>query len=260
VAKLHLNGVLTGTLAGQRLIPSAIVALNDPSFSGFSVEVEPFEARAYDGKFHPSSHATWTERQLYLYLTAPHLLAEERMPLTNVLAVTAGRFWHKFFQKLWLATGDLVADEVPLAEPDTNRVGHADGLLPSGEGLEIKTINEYQIHKVTEEAELKDRKFDYWAQSQDYLSMAGWDAMRYFIMYPGYPFPMSEFVVRADREHQAARRDVYHRALELAARHPDAGFLEDRNQGEVTACCSPGSAVAKRCAARLACPVGRFGL
>jgi hypothetical protein len=257
VAEQALTSVLGGTQRGQILIPSAIVALNDPHFAGFSVEVEPFEERPYDGKFHPSMHATWTVRQLYLYLVAPLLLEPERRPLNNVLAVTAGRFWHRFFQQLWLTSGDLVLDEVALEDLPTNRVGHADGLLVNGEGLEIKTINEYQVLKITDEAALREKKFDYWAQSQDYLAMANWEVMRFFFVYPGWPFPMSEFVVKADAARQATRRSTYLQALELAAAHPDPDFLQDRNQAKIAACCSPGSAAAARCPVRLACPIGR---
>lgn len=260
MTELDFRSMLSAAVGGQVLIPAVHVALNSPDFVGYNVEVEPFLPRGYDGWFHPSAHSTWTVRQLYLYLVAPRLLAAERMPLTGVLAVTAGKFWHRFFQLLWLDTGHLVADEVPIRDNETNRLGHADGILASGEGLEIKTINEYQIHKVTSAEELKVKKFDYWCQTQDYLDCTGWDAMRYFIMYPGYPFPMSEFVVPADPKHQAARRGVYLRALELADRHPDPAYLDDLNQAEIAACCSPGSAAANKCAARLACPVGRFGL
>jgi hypothetical protein len=260
MTSLDFRNLLTTAIQGQVLIPAVHVALNSPDFTGFDVDVEPFEQHPYDGWFHPSAHSTWTLRQLYLYLTAPNLLTPERMPVTGVLAVTAGKFWHRFFQLLWLRTGHLTQDEVPIEDAETNRRGHADGILTSGEGLEIKTINEYQIHKITEEAVLKDKKFDYWSQTQDYLDCTGWEAMRYFIIYPGYPFPMSEFVVKADRKHQALRRGIYLRAVEEASRHPDPAFLVDRNQAEIEGCCSPGSAMANRCEARLACPIGRHGL
>lgn len=257
---LDFARMLTETAHGKKLIPAAHAALYNPDFAGFEVDVEPWTPRGWDGWFHPSAHSVWTIRQLYLYLTAPDLLTQERMPMTGVLAVTAGKFWHRFFQLLWLKTGDLVADEVPIEDAETNRRGHADGQLPDGDGLEIKSINEYQIHKITDEAGLKEKKYDYWAQTQDYLDCTGWAAMRYFIIYPGYPFPMSEFVVPADKNYQATRRGQYLQAIELALAHPNAKWLEDRMQTDLAACCVPASPQAAKCPARLACPVGRYGL
>ena len=205
-------------------------------------------------------HSTWTVRQLYLYLVAPTLLTQERMPMTGVLAVTAGTFWHRFLQLLWLRTGHIVEDEVPVLDEATNRRGHADGILPSGECLEIKTINEFQVVKVIDEESLKEKKFGYWAQTQDYLDILGIDVMRYFIMHPAYPFAMSEFLVKADKRYQAKRRSEYLQALEMADKHPDGRYLADLSQTDIAACCSPNSAAARKCDARLACPIGRFGL
>jgi hypothetical protein len=260
MTELDFRNMLGAAKAGQVLIPAVHVALNNPDFVGFPVDVEPFLPRGYDGRFHPSSHATWTVRQLYLYLVAPRLLGQERMPLTGVLAVTAGKFWHRFFQLLWLKTGHLIRDEVPIVDKPTNRVGHADGVLASGEGLEIKTINEFQINKVDSEAVLKEKKFDYWCQTQDYLDCTGWEVMRYFLINPSYPFAMSEFVVKADHKHQAARRAVYLRALDLAERFPDHRHLDNLAQADIEPCCSPGSKTATMCPTRIACPVGRHGL
>lgn len=242
------------------LIPAVHRALFNPDFKGFDVEVEAWSPRPYDGRFHPSSHSTWTVRQLYLYLVAPQFIEEEHMPLTGVLAVTAGKFWHRFLQLLWLDTGDLIQDEVPIWDPETNRVGHADGILRTGEGLEIKTINEFQINKVTDEAVLKQKKYQYWCQTQDYLDVLGLDAMRYFLMNPTHPFPMSEFVVKADKAYQKRRRAEYMRAIEMAQKYPSSVLLEDLQQVEVHACCTPKSPEAKRCPAKYGCPIGRVSL
>jgi hypothetical protein len=122
------------------------------------------------------------------------------------------------------------------------------------------TINEFQINKVTSEEVLKEKKYQYWCQTQDYLDCMGWDAMRYFLMNPSYPFPMAEFVVPADKAYQAKRRGEYMRAIEMAQKYPSGDLLADLQQVQVHACCAPGSKDAAKCPTRLACPIGRFGL
>lgn len=257
MTNLDFQRLMDSAKQNQVLIPEVHKMLYNPDFTGFDVHAEAWTPKPYDGWFHPSLVSTWTVRQLYLYLVAPGFLEEEHMPLTGVLAVTAGKFWHVFLQRLWLKSKTLIQDEVPVEDPSTNRRGHADGLLTNGEALEIKTINEFQISKVTSEAVLKEKKYAYWTQTQDYLDVLGLDVMRYFLMNPTYPFPMSEFTVRADRGYQTKRRAEYREAMQLAQQFPDHREL---NQPTTTipACCAPGSDTAKKCPTKRACPIGRF--
>jgi hypothetical protein len=254
---LFLTGLARDDLV---LTPITRAALYDPDFKGFMVEVEPFVPRPYDGLFHPSTHSLWTVRQLYLYLVAPHVLDAERMDITGVLAVTSGKFWHRFLQLLWLEDGVMVKDEAPARDYFTNRTGHADGLLRNGECVEIKTINEYQVHKIDSEKILKEKKPQYWAQTQDYLDILGLESMRYFLMHPAYPFPMTEFLVKVDKSYNAIRRSEYRHAIELAEEFPDYKALADPAHSGVPICagCSPRSKMAKQCPVRRGCPVGSF--
>lgn len=235
------------------LVPLIRAALLDPSFKGFQIDVEGWSGRAYDGKFHPSTHALWTERQLMLYLTRPDFVETEVMSLTSVLAVTQGSFWHTFYQLLLESLGVLLQAEVPVDHPETNVRGHADGKLGGkdprlvGQLLELKTMNDWKHDKVTSEAALRELEPGYFAQSQDYMDALGYDQMRYLIIGMKNPYPMTEFVVNADPAFQAKQREKYRTAMQMAA-EGDLG----------QACCPLNSKQAKTCPVRLACPIGKM--
>lgn len=256
---IDFTATLGSAARGDVLKPILMAKLYSPDFTGFTIKVEGWSGRRWDGKFHPSTHATWTLRQLYLYLTRPDLLDGERMDVTGVLAVTAGTFWHTFIQRILLDAGPLLRAEVPVCDEEINLVGHADGELSTGELLELKTYNnEFTIQKIDNEVTLRERKPEYYAQTQDYLAGLGREAMRYLVIYPTYPFHMTEFVVKANLPFQTAQREKYLRAYELAQTFPDGSVVEFTQPVLAPACCAPGSVQAKGCPVRLACPVGRF--
>jgi hypothetical protein len=228
-----LRRAARGLAKDEVLVPVLHMALNDPDFSGFTVNIEPWTARPPDGYFHPSSQATWSVRQLALYLMAPNMVAVERMKLQSVLAITQGHFWHMFLQHILKDTGFLVKEEVGFTDEEHKRRGHMDGLLKvrdEDEGLEIKTINSYKIKKMVSEEALKELKPGYWAQAQEYLDVFNLPRMRFLFICPNYPFTMTEFVVKADSNHQKWRRDVYKGAIQIA----EAGKLPLPPQG----CCN----------------------
>lgn len=241
------------------LIPVIRAALSNPDFKGFKVPVEGWEAREYDGWFHPSTHSTWTARQLYYYLTAHQSFEREQVTPLFVLAVTQGKFWHEFIQRLLLDHGLLVPNpgttrrdsmlkraEIRLTDEELRRRGHADGRLSDDELFEFKTMSDYKIKKIKTWEDVRDLEPGYYAQTQDYLDMAGARRMRYLIMSLASPFPMEEIVVPADREFQSAQRRKYRLAVSAAP----IGALPP-------ACCAPRSKEAKVCPARFVCPVGR---
>lgn len=214
-----LRRAIRGLAKNEILIPTLHTALNDPKFKGFNIEIEPWSARPPDGYFHPSTQATWNVRQLALYLMAPEMVETERMQLTSVLAITQGHFWHLFIQHVLAESKILIKSEVGFTDELHKRRGHMDGLLRVNgreEGLEIKTMNPYKIKKVTSAQELILEKPEYWAQAQEYLDVFGLDQMRFLIISPSYPFPMNEFVVPADPEHQERRRAIYRGAIQVA--------------------------------------------
>jgi hypothetical protein len=233
--------------AQQNKIITPVIAsmLSNPSFEGFDVPVEDWTPRPYDGWFHPSTHATWNVRQLTHYLLQGSEMPEARPELLFVLAVTQGKFWHSFIQKLLMENGLMEKDEVPLVDHEHHRRGHTDGLLRNGELFEFKTASERVIKKLGSVEDLKQYKPEYYAQTQDYLDMAQAEEMRYFVMSLAAPFPMVEFVVPADRNFQAAQRGKYLQALMYA-----------EAKEFPPACCAPRSTESKACPVRLLCPYG----
>ncbi len=240
------------------LIPVIRAALSKPRFKGFTVPVDGWDAREHDGWFHPSTHATWTARQLYYYLVEPDAFEPEKPSPLFVLAVTQGKFWHEFIQRLMLDLGLLIRNpgstpkdpivkqaEIALKDEIHNRKGHADGRRPAGELFEFKTMNDYQNKRVRTWEDIRDLAPEYYAQTQDYLHMAGALRMRYLIMALASPFPMEEIVVPADPDFQEAQSRKYILALRAV----------DRGEPP-PACCAPRSKQAKGCPARFVCPVG----
>jgi hypothetical protein len=240
------NRFLKDVRQGNLIKPVIAAALSDPTFQKFDIPVDGWEERPYDGFFHPSTHATWTVRQLYYYLVDPGSLYQERPNLLFVLSVTQGKFWHKFIQRILLENGILIKDEVPILDEVYNRKGHADGELNNGEIFEFKTASERVIARMKTAEDLQRENPKYYAQTQDYLDVMGRDYMRYFIMQLSAPFAMEEFVVPADKEFQQKQRDKYEEALSAA-----------KYQWTPDACCSINSPTAKGCVCKLACPVGR---
>jgi hypothetical protein len=243
-----LRRILKGMVEKEVLIPIIHTSLYDPKFKGFDIHVEEWTARPPDGYFHPSTQATWSARQMALYLKSPHLFEQEIMPLTGTLAITQGHFWHMFLQHILAEYGPLVEAEIGFTDDKHRRRGHMDGLLAidgQSEGLEIKTMNSHTIKKMTGEEALKELKFGYWSQAQEYLDVFDLPRMRFLIICPDYPFPMKEFVVKADKFHQAARRRAYLEAI--AEAESDSETQTD------LACCG----VPERCPARYACELER---
>lgn len=210
-----LRRAIRGATQGQILVPALQTALHDPSFQSFQIHIGGFEKREPDGYFHPSTHSTWNVRQLALYRMAPQLLEDSTMPYTGTLSITQGHFWHSFIQHILKEQGILLKDELPFRDETFQRKGHMDGLLKD-EGLEIKTINSRRIKEMTGAEALKELKFQYWCQAQEYMDVFKLPVMRFLFITPDFPFPMQEFVVEADPVHQAERREVYAKAIEVA--------------------------------------------
>lgn len=215
-----LRGILKDVRDKKILSPIIRGGLADPKFKGFSLQVEGWTPRPYDGWFHPSTHATWDVDKLVDYLTHPERYQPDEHPsLSFVLAVTQGKFWHTFHQRLLLDHGILLQDEVPLVDIPRRRKGHTDGLLANGELLEIKTSSSRSFRKFTDLEGLMTNEPGYYAQTQDYLDMAEAEHMRYLVMCMESPYAFSEFLVPVDGAFQARQRRKYREAVEIAMQH-----------------------------------------
>lgn len=244
----------------KRLLPLIRAALQG-GFPDFSVDVEGFSLRPHDGWWHPSMVGTWTQRKLFLYLARPDLVTPEDFENLSIEAVTVGKFWHVFYQTLLqTCTNVLVEPEIAICDQEHRVRGHADGLLAADdrwgpELLEIKTINEFQFPKLASNDDVKKLKPDYYAQAQDYLAIHfgyGVGAMRFLVVYPGVPFPKNEFVVTASERYQRRRMQVYADAWGQVQEYRAGGHVE-----LAEACCMPTTAMARQCACRVPCPIGR---
>lgn len=242
-----LRRALKGMMDDEVLIPILHATLNDPNFTGFQIDIEPWTDRPFDGYFHPSTQSTWNARQLALYLIGSRLFQGERMPLTGVFAITQGHFWHMFIQHVLGEQGVMVEAEIGFVDELHKRKGHMDGLLAikgEREGLEIKSMNSRTIKKMVDEAALKELKFGYWSQAQEYLDVFDLPRMRFLFLCPDYPFIMKEFVVKADLVHQGRRRKIYRQAIEVAE---EEDYLPMKST-QLNCCGAPAS-----CPAKLAC-------
>ena len=267
MATPNFQRTLRSLKAQKVIIPVLRAAMADPDFESFKVSVRGWRAgvREFDGWFHPSTHATWTARQLALYLRHGAEIPPEKPALEYVYAVTQGSFWHEFHQRVLLKRkilrrnpGSTSRDsiekqcEIALRDEGLNVRGHADGqlILPGHEDelFEFKTMNDWKLGQFDNEEILREKNpFGYWHQTQDYLMISGFPKMRYVIMSMASPYPMQEFVVHADSAHHRRQRAKYREALEAA----QEGFLPD-------ACCGIGTKTAKACPVKDFCTIGRM--
>lgn len=247
---------------GDKVVPVLRAALYDPDFKDFWIKVEGYKERKPDGWFHPSEHPLVPERQLFYYLTEPERLVPEPYDPTKTLAVTAGSFFHSFSQTVLADKGLLIRQpevcecgakhdapnvEVYAINRESQSRGHSDGALSFGDGFEFKTGHPSIVGKIKDLESFKERKPGYYAQTQDYMRMLEWEAMRVVFMALVFPFDMSEIIVPFDRQFATGVRDKYMRVLQAAA-----------DQRITDPCCNPGSADSKICFARAVCPVGRM--
>jgi hypothetical protein len=243
------------------VVPLLRSALYDPSFKGFTIEVEGFEPRPPDGWFWPSTHPLWPERLLFQYATEPQGLVLEPMDPTGTLAVTAGSFFHTFTQVVLVREGVLERQpvlcgcgkehperaEVHLVDEEARTRGHSDGAVYDGSGFEFKTMNPSKMQGIPKasptDAEVlewfKTKCPDYYAQAQEYLRMSGRRRMIVVILALVYPFEMREIHVAYDRAYATATREKYLRVRQAIA-----------DQRPPRCECGPQT---KDCPARLAC-------
>jgi hypothetical protein len=260
-------------MQNEILIPVIRTALYNPHFSSFDVPIGAFHERKPDGKFHPSTHPLWTERQLFYYLTS----SLESQPLDDLgaMAVTAGNFWHSFIQTLGLDAGFLkVSDpnakhahdkaELFVQDKVLGSQGFLDGVLneevlsiDGPRGFEYKSMNSRKLGTCPKGSPTDPEKINwlvakcpvYYAQAQEYLRMTGFPFQQMLFMALEYPYEMIEICVPYNYSFAQSIADKYHRVRQAVA----DGELPD-------ACCSIKSKESKECLARLVCPVGRVSV
>lgn len=218
-------------------MPKLRQLLYDPVFTSFTVQVEGMDKRREpDGWFHPSTHPTWAERQLYYYLTEPKKLREDPFEQEGALAVTAGSFFHDVIQHICLENDllrafpscpcglDHNAAELYLEDPEARTRGHSDGVwAETNDGLEIKTAHPSIVDGMNSVpfgperlSHYMEKKPGYYLQNQEYLRMSGRDRMLVLFVATSYPFSMAEVHVPFDRVTAYRLREKYLRVLDAA--------------------------------------------
>lgn len=195
---------------GERVAPVIRSMLHDPAYAPFTIEMPGMggrHARKIDGWFHPSVHPLWSPLQLSWYYQFPERFVRETLTSTSTMAITAGNFWHRYFQHLLLEAKLLIpndgthcgeckknpAEHFVICE-ETHSCGHCDGDL--GDDLvEFKTFSKaYRFSELPNDASVIAQEYPvYYAQAMDYLRMMGRPGTVLVMVSPAYPFDVREY-------------------------------------------------------------------
>lgn len=201
---------------GEILVPPLRAYLSNPDFKGFTIVVPPFEKRAPDGWFHPSTHPLWPERALWLYLVVPEMLTEEPMEHSNVLALTAGTIWHSIIEHAMMKLKLVDAVEVRFEDAGSLSKGSADGVRQE-ELIEIKTMKLELMRKINSPQDYIDAHPTYYAQALEYMRMSGYRSERVLLMSLTFPYEMREFVIDFNLADSQAIANKYRGVIQDAA-------------------------------------------
>lgn len=259
------------------LVPLIENAVRECAFPDpFGVTFHGYEAkRKPDGWFHPSTHPTMDERQLYFYLAEPDRWVEETFEYGPRMSVLMGSATHEILQHVMTEMGILLpptgiclccqrphgtgpgqCNEWGVRDETLGRRGHLDGLAAiTGWGdwnegvVDIKTCAPPVIRGIDHHdlPTFKTKWPKYYAQMQEYLALTGKRQGLVLFLAMSEGWDMREFTIPRD--------DVYIARLEAKYRavrnYVEAGTVPP------VACCS-GGARARRCPAT-ACPI-KIGL
>ncbi|GAA1978958.1 hypothetical protein [Kitasatospora viridis] len=259
-------------LTRLHLVPLVEAAIRDCRFPEvFEVTFRNYQAdRPPDGWFHPSTHPTMDERQLYYYLAEPDRWIREPFEYGSRMAVMMGTATHDLMAAALTEIGVLSppkgtcvacgrphgrdagqCGEWGVIDPVLRRRGHLDGLLtlPTwGEGIyDLKTCSPMVIKGIQDHdlAAFKARWPGYYGQQQEYMALSGKRQALVLFLGLSQGWPMKEFTIPRDEEYIVA----------LEAKYRAVRNYVDAGQVPPVACC-PGGARARRCPAT-ACPIKR---
>lgn len=226
--------------------------------------------RPPDGWFWPSTHPTWPEKMLHLYLTNPQALPYEPKEYMNVLSLTMGTAVHGFIETCLEIIGlrpkalntcqmcppredGSTCSEAGFADHETKSRGHMDGILDltgltayskgldETSGFELKTMSNARRLGRLEDDGLdfyRDNLPIYYAQNQEYMRLSGLTSLVLLVMQMGYPWRMVELHVPFDPVYAEAQRAKYMRVRDAVA-----------SQSAVDCCYASGCALKPLCQA-----------
>lgn len=218
LAGLDFSEAMSDVKKGLLLKPLMQTYFNNGKFPKHTMKFENTHDLAHgpDGWFHPSTHPTWNEKQLYTYLVHPQMLRQERMDYVGYLNVTIGSAMHSFLQccmgKMGLLPKDLQqcqsclparkCKEPGYSSQELNERGHLDGILAlpgrarGGDIFEFKTSGPKTKLSQLEDLDLEGLKRVapyYYHQQLAYQRLSGIHHSVMFVMTLGHPWPMKEF-------------------------------------------------------------------
>lgn len=243
---------LLGRLADRDIILPYLDAglLADKWPTKYSIEVDssPYyglkEDGSPDGYFHPSTHSLLDERQLYLMFhpATRHLMIRERNSVQRQMIFAVGSALHAVVQTQLQMMGVVKPEDIELKY--TNVEHHIKGAidwvcyLPDGQKVvvEMKTRNPFQFSKQTEILPSWRNQLNLGLDSQDC------DLGVLLMMESGFPYRMTEFTVKRDRELLDGIYAKFDRVRAAIAADTPPKY-----------CCGPGSEKMKECPARGQC-------
>jgi hypothetical protein len=258
--------------AGKDLLLKPLVRakLNGGTWPEFTTRVRGSNAKQdashIDGWFHPSTHPTMGERQLYYYLTEPENWNPEPFSVESRISMTMGTMMHDFMETVMLDADLLIrpqgncinckrphgkgkgkCPEHGAIDPVLKSRGHMDGLVHPR--IKEQTGFEYKTSVMTSLRTVDDLDTDayrakwpyYYAQNQEYMRMTG---LRDFIVLfqgVGTPWEMREFHVPFDIEYSMGIERKYKSVRD----HVAAGVVPQ----EPCDGCKPRGKMARECGA-----------
>lgn len=220
------------------------MADNWPDSYQITIDSSPYYG-AGDGYFHPSTHATKGERELY-YMTHPRYrdkLVLERPSLQREMAFAMGSALHGVLQT-HMEMVELVRGPQDIEVEYINTEHHVRGRIdwithhPNGSVIpvEMKTRTAFKYGKQVEPEPEWLAQLNLGLDSQDS------DLGIILMVESGYPYRMREFQVHRDRELLDSIYAKFDRVREAVA-----------NNKPPRHCCAPDSAEMKKCPARNVC-------
>jgi len=203
------------------------------------VDLERSGERAPDDWFHASTHPTWTDRDLYLYLAHPERQEAEQLGYVAKMSMLMGTIMHEVTRLALIQMRVVVpvpvgfcpacglpqprmCKEHGAADPATRSRGHLDGILnfgPAGTfGFDLKSIWPMGLNKVPDmdleyfRAQMKTGPRHY-AQAQEYMRLTGLRKFIFLYMGLGNPWEWREFHIPFDPVHCARTEAKYRRVL-----------------------------------------------
>lgn len=222
---------------------SSILSENWPENYQITIDSSPYYG-AGDGYFHPSTHALMGERELYyrFHPDTRDLMVWERDSLQRQMTLAMGSALHGVLQTQMEMCGLVTKENIEVEY--VNHKHHVRGRIdwvtdhPNGDKIvvEMKTRASHMF------ARQKEMEPSWIAQLNLGLDAMDMDLGVLLMVESGYPYRMTEFRVKRDRQLLDGIYEKFDRVREAVAKSQIPQY-----------CCPPDSPIMKKCPARHQC-------